>query len=520
MVKKKEKKKGKNVAKRPDDGRFNNPGHTVGLEKATTAYVRKKEKTKEAPGEVIERPSAPGKMFKHPSTHQGVKSWVPHPGPQTEALRRREFEILYGGARGGGKSEAGRAWLIIDHNHPLFRALVIRRNADDLSDWLDKAMQLYKNLGATIKGKPPIIEFPDGGLIRTGHLKDDQSYTKYQGHEYQRILIEELTQIPDLDRYLRLLSSCRSTVEGLEPRVFVTANPGGVGHQWVKERFIDVCPPGETYFDPITGRGRIFIPAKIDDNPTLLKSDPHYMHFLDSLPTALKRAWRDGDWDVFAGQYFADFKRERHVVEPFVPPEHWLKIRGLDYGYNDPSCCLWAAVRPDGHIYVYRELYQSGLVYSALAQRITDMTADSEQIEYTSADTNMFAATKDMGEYGHDIMGDNGVPITPANKERVAGWNLLREYLRDDRISIASTCVNLIRTLPTLVHDEKRLEDLDTKQEDHAADTLRYLLMSRPPIPDEMTDEQKHPNPYENDPDWIGNQNNKSGSSYNKLYSL
>ena len=154
--------------------------------------------------------------------------WKPHKGPQTYALSIKDcYECLYGGARGGGKTDAGIVWMLKETANSLFRGLVIRRTADDQSDWLDRASRIYTN--AKFVGKPTKIEFPSGAIIRTGHLRDDQAYTKYQGHEYQRMLIEELTQIPDEESYLKLLSSCRSTID-IKPQVFCTANPGGKGH--------------------------------------------------------------------------------------------------------------------------------------------------------------------------------------------------------------------------------------------------------------------------------------------------
>ena len=283
------------------------------------------------------------------------REWHPNPGQQTEALRYRVFEMLYGGARGGGKSECGRAWMTIDVENPLYRGLVIRKNSADMKDWVDKAQQLYSGFGARfVDGE---FRFPWGAKIYTGHLKDDSSYEKYQGQEIHRLNIEELTQIPNVERYLRLLSSVRSTVPGLKPRVFTSANPGGPGHGWVKERFIEGKEPMKIYRDPVTGRGRVFIPATIDDNPILMSNDPDYVKFLEGLPEALMKAWRYGDWDVFAGQYFSEWNPRVHVVEPFTVPKTWRKFGAYDHGRANPACFHWYAVDWDGNVYVYRELY-------------------------------------------------------------------------------------------------------------------------------------------------------------------
>ena len=184
--------------------------------------------------------------------------WKPHPR-QIEALKRHEFEILYGGARGGGKTDAGVNWLLYDVSNPRLRVLIIRRNSEDLRDWVDRANQIYSRLGATKAGNPPEFRWPSGAIFRTGHLKDENAYTKYQGHEYQRMLIEELTQIPGEEMYLRLIASCRSTDKTLPAQVFATTNPGSVGHEWVKRRFVDPATPGESFIGSDTSRDRIFI---------------------------------------------------------------------------------------------------------------------------------------------------------------------------------------------------------------------------------------------------------------------
>lgn len=249
-----------------------------------------------------------------PSDITPLTIWKPHDGAQTEALSRSEWEILYGGSRGGGKTDAGIVWIAEPVKHPKYRGLVIRKNATDLGDWLDRAELMYKSLGGKRVGTKFGIEFhfPSGAKIRTGHLKDESAYNKYQGHEYQRILIEELTLIPSEELYLKLVSSCRSTVDGAKPQVFCTANPGEVGHVWVKERFVDIGEPGKPvpFKDEESGftKWRIYIPATIEDNPTLLEKDPGYLAWLNSLPLALKRAWRYGDWSVYdiRGAYYND----------------------------------------------------------------------------------------------------------------------------------------------------------------------------------------------------------------------
>lgn len=264
------------------------------------------------------------------------QEWRPNPGQQTEALSRSEFEVLYGGARGGGKTDAGIVWIAEPISHKKYRGLVIRKNATDLGDWIDRAEEMFKLLGGKkVSTKFGIeFQFPSGAKIRTGHLKDESAYNKYQGHEYQRILIEELTLIPSEELYLKLVSSCRSTVEGLKPQIFCTTNPGDVGHIWVKERFVDIGPPNVpvSFKDEETGhtKWRIFIPARVEDNPVLIQKDPGYVAWLNQLPSDLKRAWRKGDWSVYdvKGAYYSSAMKEARQEDRIghVPYERHLAV--------------------------------------------------------------------------------------------------------------------------------------------------------------------------------------------------
>lgn len=242
-----------------------------------------------------------------------MMEWKPNDGPQftfLEAVASGEYdEILYGGARGGGKTDAGIMALLYDKEHPLYRALVIRRNADDLRDWTDRAERWYTGQGFSKVGTPPEFAHKKGGKIRTGHLKDENAYTKYQGHEYHKMLIEELTQIPTETNYLKLKASCRSTIPELKPCTIANCNPDGPGFAWVRKRFNIKGIPNKPVVtvDPITGLKRIFIPSKLQDNPHLSK-DPTYKSFLDGLPDGLREAWRDGSWEdpVINGAYYTN----------------------------------------------------------------------------------------------------------------------------------------------------------------------------------------------------------------------
>lgn len=342
------------------------------------------------------------------------------------------------------------------------------------------------------------------GVIAFRNLDDP---SKYLSSEFAAILVDELTKnLREVFDFLIL----RMRWPGIPDVRFVGAtNPGEVGHGWVKKLWIDRDFSGESFNQDEF----FFVKSLFSDNRFI---DPGYGKQLDALPETMRRAYKDGDWDLFVGQFFTEFRRERHVIAPFDIPKSWTKIRCLDYGFKAPACCLWIAIDFDGNAYVYRELYESGHNYSDLARVIGQMTPSGENIDYTAADTEMFAKTRDTGEYGHDIMADSGIPITPANKERIPGWNLIRKKLKDGQLKFFSTCVNTIRTIPSLVYDSRKVEDLDSTGEDHCADALRYGLMSLPNKPSEDST-LKAPEGYVNDPSAPWNQN-KGEANYKNFY--
>lgn len=259
--------------------------------------------------------------------------WAPQP-KQEAALCRPEFEVGFGGARGGGKTDAGIAWLGYDSDHPRLRGLVVRKNSVDLGEWLIRAREIHPKLKIT--GNPPVLHFPGkngevagGATFFTGHLKDKDSFSKYVGQNLPRMLLEELNLIPSEEQYEKLLASCRSTIPGIAPQVFSTFNPDNVGHTWIKRRFRLSGIPRENVItkDARTGRLRIFIPATVDDNQVLVSNDPDYMRFLEGLPDGLREQWRWGSWDdpVLKGAYYtlemAQMRREGRICDLAYSPE-------------------------------------------------------------------------------------------------------------------------------------------------------------------------------------------------------
>ena len=271
-----------------------------------------------------------------------------------------EDEILFGGARGGGKTDAGMVWIVEPVEHPKYRGLVIRRNSDDLNDWIARAKVLYANLGGEYAQRE--FRFPSGAVIVCGHLADENAYERYQGHEYQRMLIEELTHIPSERLYLKLLGSNRSTVPELRPQLFATTNPGGPGHRWVKARFIDPMIMKKRVYITLDGKQRsfraseryvdtlpsgqtltrVFVQSLVDDNPFIVKYDPRYIAYLDSLPADLRAMWRFGEWEsgevegAYYSQQLAQVRREKRIA--LVPHDPTIEVETYwDIGVGDST---------------------------------------------------------------------------------------------------------------------------------------------------------------------------------------
>lgn len=405
------------------------------------------------------------------------------------------------------------AWLLRWIDNPLYHALIIRKDVKDLSDWVDRARVMYAGTGANFAYRPAEIKFPSGAIFRTGHLNDANAYEAYQGHEYQKMLIEELTQIPEEESYLKLISSCRSTIEGLSPQVFATTNPGGSGHGWVKSRFIDVSKWGETYIDPKTGLSRIFIPAKVTDNPILMDKDPGYLHMLEGLPTNLRKAWKDGSWDIVAGQVFTEWKLETHVVEPFPIPKEWNHWLAMDWGTNSPFAVGWYAQDFEQHTYLYRELYMNGMEFEStigtpltperLARVILMINKkNNETYDYCVADPSMWNDSINGKQRGGEPSGksvaetmiSSGLKMIKADNDRINGIERIRDVIslgRDGKpkYMIFSTCRETVKMYPSLIYDNYKLNDIDTSGNDHGYDRDRYFFMSRP-APSQHKDEK------------------------------
>ena len=449
--------------------------------------------------------------------------WQPQEGPQTSLIQCPVFEVFFGGARGGGKTEGSLGdWL--QHQQECGAAasgIFFRREQKQLEEVIARAQQLYLPLGAKFNAQKTTFTMPEGARLSFRYLDSDADAQAYQGQSRTRVYIEEATNFPTFDPIKKLLGILRSAT-GAPTGMRLTGNPGGPGHAWVYDRYIKPAPQGYTilkYIIEVEGfppqeRERVFIPSRLADNILLMKNDPSYVANLAmSGSAALVRAWLLGDWTSPVGAYFTQFSRNRHVLPSkftSLIPKDALRFGSFDWGYAKPFSMGWWAVSdgtwglPRGALFRYREWYGStgkpneGLRLDAgpVAEGIARRTG-RERLSYIAADPSTFA--RDGGPSIMETFAVHGVLLRRADNARLAGWNKVRELLngqfgpqdiitapRPPLLFLSEDCVDTIRTLESVPTDPKKPDDVDTTAEDHAADDVRYACMSRPWIIDSL----------------------------------
>lgn len=439
-------------------------------------------------------------------------AWAPQPGPQHAFIKCPFFDVLFGGARGGGKSDAclGEFAIHAQKYGRNARGVFLRREMPQADSLIDRSQEIYGPMGWVFQKMDRQWTSPEGAILRFRPLEDDRDASKYQGQNFTRVYAEELTHWASPNATDKMKATLRSAA-GVRAMFRATANPGGAGHHWVKSRYIDPCPAGmKPLMDEAGNLERVFIPAKVSDNLALMRNDPEYSNRLRlSGSKELVRAWLEGDWAVVEGAFFDNWSSSRHVVKPFEIPKHWTRFRSMDWGSAAPFSVGWYAVASDDHslgggrvlprggLVKYREWYGAsspnvGLKLTAedVARGISEREA-LDRIDYGVLDPAAFA--QDGGPSIAERMAYKPASIffRPADNKRtgrqghMGGWDLVRHRLDGEgperpMLVFFDVCAASIRTIPLLQHDAARVEDVETSSEDHAADELRYACASRP----------------------------------------
>lgn len=424
------------------------------------------------------------------------------PNPkQAEFLSDTHRYVAFGGARGGGKSWAVRVKaVLLAIKHPSIKLLIIRKTLSELrNNHIEPLIELTRGIASFSESKKELTFF-NGSLLRFGYCACQADLTQYQGSEWDVIFIDEATQLKE-----EWFDELKVTVRGVNDfpkRVYLTCNPGGVGHTWVKRLFVDrIFKEGE---DPADYS---FIRSLVTDNKALLDKDPSYVKQLAALPPKLKKAWLEGDWGIFEGQFFEDFtdcpdhysdRLYTNVIEPFEVPSEWNVYRSFDWGFSKPFDCSWWAVDFDGKAYLILQLYGStGAANEGVRWHADKVFSEIHRIE---TEHRWLKNKHIIGVADPSIWSaDGGLPIIAsadkhqvyfqkADNSRIPGWMQVHYRLAFDgdgkpMVYFFNTCKHAIRTLPLLQFSKTSPEDLDTSQEDHFADSFRYFCMSRPIVP-------------------------------------
>ena len=450
------------------------------------------------------------------------RDWRPISQKQIDMISSPAFEVLCGGARGGTKSESGLGWLALVAGVKNFEALVLRKSATDLKKWVRRAREFFRPLGGIVTGSPATVRFPGGGVIETGHMDNMSAIEKYQGGNYLRILIEEVQLIPEENMYEALLGALRSTTAGVPAQVMVNANPGGAGHSWIKDRWrIEGKPPySDEIFVGENGRTRQFVFSTIKDNPVLRSIDPEYEMMLKNMKDRnLAKAWHEGDWSVFSGQFFSTFSPQHHGMDAFKIPESWPIWAGLDYGTKNPTAfALYTKDTASGRVIRVCEYYRGETDYGVRPtaethakgiKEMVDAMRDTIDVDLARikvyADPSMWRKealmedwrkvdvfqrskiTQVSSESAADIFRLYGINVVKATNDRIFGWRVCQELLgyregiEPDFGYFRQYNKNFEKYIPQQQYEKDGVdglskEDLRKCNTDHIADEMRYAL--------------------------------------------
>lgn len=452
-------------------------------------------------------------------------AWEAQEGPQSALISCPVFEVFFGGARGGGKTD-GVLGDFLEHADAYGEnaiGLMIRRQRTELVETIERSKQIYTPLGWKFHEQDKMWRAPDGARLRFAYLETDADAEAYQGHSYTRLYVEEIGNFPSEKPILKLMATLRSGA-GVPTGFRATGNPGGPGHQWVRARYIDPDPEGyHVIRDAESGLERVYIPSRVRDNKYL--GDDYVAKLKASGSKELVKAWLEGDWSVIEGAFFDCWDTSRHVIRPFEIPEDWARFRSGDWGSAKPFSFGWWAVAgdkfkladglwiPRGCMVRYREWYgmQPGKPNVGLKMHADKVGEHLALLE--ASDPKLIGGVLDPAAFSEDggppiserintpLIKKKLVPFRPADNKRVpgrgamGGWDQVRGRLEGDddglpMLVVFSTCKDLIRTLPALQHDALKPEDVDSDMEDHAPDETRYACMSRPWIRKKSADDK------------------------------
>lgn len=430
----------------------------------------------------------------------------PYP-KQIQFFKAKNKFIAYGGSRGGGKSWAARRKALLLALNPDLKGmqiLILRRRYNDVYE--NHIFPLSLELHGFVKynQKTKSFDFPWGSRLIFGYCDHEKDVLQYQGKAYDCIVVEEATQFTEF--MIQSLTEClrpsgfMADYKKWTPRMYFTCNPGGIGHAYIKRLFID-----KVYQRKEKPENYTFVPSTVFENKFIMDNDPTYVELLENLPENRRKAMLYGNWDVYEGQFFTDWlndeegyitRKNTHVIEPFTIPDSWTRYRVLDWGYAKPFSVGWYAINNDDQAFRYRKWYGSTgepdvglrMTPEQVAQQIKVIEDEYEEGNYIHgvADPAIFAT--DTGKSVAESFEDYGIYFDPADNSRLTGWNQMRERMKFDENGMAMLYVfkdnrDFIRTVPSLIHDETKVEDLDTTQEDHIADECRYFCMARPVAP-------------------------------------
>lgn len=445
----------------------------------------------------------------------------------------RHKYVAYGGSRGGGKSWAVRKKAaLLALYYAGIKIGIYRRTYPELRN--NHVVPLLKELHgiASYNESKKVFTFPNKSVIELCYADNAKELNqKFQGQEFDVLFIDEATQIPE-DWY-DVIKATNRGVNDFPKRIYITCNPGNVGHNWVKRLFIT-----KSYKESERAEDYSFIQALPRDNKALMEANPDYIKTLEALPPTLRKAWLEGSWDIFMGQFFEEFVDDpthyedrlyTHVIEPFEVPDSWQIFRSFDWGYAKPFSCDWFALDPDtGRLYQILQFYGcTGTPNEGVKWTADKVFSEIAKIErehrwligkdiYGVADSAIWAS--DGGEAIIESAYRHGVNFVKPDKTRTPGWLQIHYRLAFNKqgrplLQIFNTCKHAIRTLPLLQYSETIPEDLDTNGEDHYADSLRYLCML-PALkiqpPKEVSEKHKGISPL----DSINDTNNKEYRFY------